>query len=592
MRRTMIGTGEEGSADLGGSFGDSIGSFSKLQNITLRNVSISGPLPLSLCNLTSLETLDLGLNALNGTIPDCLDRLANLKYLDLDFNGLTGTIPECVGNLTGLYKLYIGSSRYNGIIPHSLCNLTKLEKLDVSFNHLAGTLPQNFSNPALALYVDRNFFSGSSEVTFANGSSFCPANYASNCFDNSGKCSDVGQRTPTDCSAYCNTTSAVGPCAGHGLCSTTAPHTCTCDAGYSLSYGPGTVSCAPATRPPSLPPPLSPPPIWPPPPSPPPLLSPPPPSPPPLTPDTPPPPAPISGKSKSIFKSKWVAVTAGVLIFLCICACCACLDNAKDKQDEELLADRNVTAVPSHSDKLIEMLSQQSVRAITLEDIKAATDNFSEDKLLGKGGYGSVYRGIVDDKCAWAVKRTTKANKNSLVSFEEEVLLISKVCHPNLVQLLGFYAEEDEQILSTSEDAEATGPLNFTERLDIAVGVARGLNYLHSNSQMLIVHRDIKPANILLDCNMQPKIADFGLSKVLAAGVNGSDAGYAVASKLKGTFGYMDPDIQNNLQISPKVDVFSFGVVLLELLTCKPALIKDPTSGETTTLYEWVAGGA
>eukprot|EP00897_Mesotaenium_endlicherianum_P007875 jgi/Mesen1/7115/ME000369S06460 len=249
----------------------------------------------------------------------------------------------------------------------------------------------------------------------------------------------------------------------------------------------------------------------------------------------------------------------------------------------------------------MQKLEEQSVRQIRLEDIMAATDDFGNEKLLGKGGYGSVYLGVRDGTPAWAVKRATRANMETLAVFEDEIN------HRNLVQLLGFCTEGDEQILvyeyvpcGTLQDrlqlspGSAVAPLSWAQRLDVAVGVARGLNYLHSFSQKPIVHRDIKSANILLDGYAQPKIADFGLSKVLATcltssggGGPGSAAASAVASSIAGTFGYMDPDIQHHLQVTTKLDVFSFGVVLLELLTGKPALMKDPTSGDPTSLYAW-----
>eukprot|EP00897_Mesotaenium_endlicherianum_P007872 jgi/Mesen1/7112/ME000369S06438 len=230
---------------------------------------------------------------------------------------------------------------------------------------------------------------------------------------------------------------------------------------------------------------------------------------------------------------------------------------------------------------LMQKLEEQNVRHIRLDDIRAATDDFSEEKLLGRGGYGSVYLGDLDGSHEWAVKRATVASKETLAVFEDEVVLISKINHRNLVQLLGFCTEGDEQILvyeyvpcGTLQDrlqpppAAAAAPLSFSQRLDVAVGVARGLNYLHSFSQKPIVHRDIKSANILLDEDSQPKIADFGLSKVLTTRMSSFSAVYDVASTIAGTFGYMDPELQRNLEVTPKLDVFRCAAPLLPRSRC------------------------
>eukprot|EP00897_Mesotaenium_endlicherianum_P001387 jgi/Mesen1/1276/ME000013S00778 len=125
-----------------------------------------------------------------------------------------------------------------------------------------------------------------------------------------------------------------------------------------------------------------------------------------------------------------------------------------------------------------------------------------------------------------------------------------------LLLLLAVHACAPGAAGKSVSEAAAAGPLSFEQRLDVAVGVARGLNYLHSFSQRPIVHRDIKSANILLDGDLKAKIADFGLSKVLAARVDAGGAAYEVASTIAGTFGYMDPDIQHHMEVTPKLDVF------------------------------------
>ncbi|CAI7842664.1 unnamed protein product, partial [Closterium sp. NIES-53] len=180
----------------------------------------------------------------------------------------------------------------------------------------------------------------------------------------------------------------------------------------------------------------------------------------------------------------------------------------------------------------------------------------------------------------WAIKRSRMIAKDASEStvFETEVRTVSRLSHRNLVRLLGYCSERGEQILVY--EFVPNGPLSnylyashqgacldFQQRLEVAIGVAEGLAYLHSSTQPAMVHRDIKPANILLDAGWQAKIADFGLVKDLG------DAGASVATRVVGTRGYLDPEYFSRDKVTTKADVYSFGVVLMELVTGRPALV-------------------
>ncbi|XP_054784062.1 G-type lectin S-receptor-like serine/threonine-protein kinase At4g03230 isoform X2 [Prosopis cineraria] len=209
------------------------------------------------------------------------------------------------------------------------------------------------------------------------------------------------------------------------------------------------------------------------------------------------------------------------------------------------------------------------------ETILAATDNFSDANKLGRGGYGPVYKGILPGEHHIAVKRLSNVSSQGLKEFKNEVVLISKLQHRNLVRLRGYCITGDEKILlyeympNKSLDAFLFDPtqsviLDWQMRFDIILGVVRGMLYLHQDSRLRVIHRDLKTSNILLDEEMQPKISDFGLARIF-----GSKEIEANTERIVGTYGYMAPEYALDGLFSIKSDIFSFGVVVLEIITGK-----------------------
>ncbi|XP_028782529.1 cysteine-rich receptor-like protein kinase 2 [Neltuma alba] len=205
-------------------------------------------------------------------------------------------------------------------------------------------------------------------------------------------------------------------------------------------------------------------------------------------------------------------------------------------------------------------------------DLKSATKNFSIENKLGEGGFGAVYKGTLENGKVVAVKKLTlRQSKRMEEEFESEVKLISNVHHRNLVRLLGCCCKGDERILvyeymeKTSLDkfifGKKKGSLNWNHRWDIILGTARGLTYLHEEFHVCIIHRDIKTNNILLDDDLQPKIADFGLAKLLP-----EDKSH-LSTRFAGTLGYAAPEYAIHGQLSEKVDIYSYGVVVLEIIS-------------------------
>ncbi|KAI8548191.1 hypothetical protein RHMOL_Rhmol07G0253600 [Rhododendron molle] len=201
--------------------------------------------------------------------------------------------------------------------------------------------------------------------------------------------------------------------------------------------------------------------------------------------------------------------------------------------------------------------------------IVAATDNFSLANKLGQGGFGPVYKGRLLNGQEIAVKRLAKNSGQGVEEFKNEVSLIAKLQHRNLVRLLGCCIQEEEKILiyeympNKSLDSFIFGSLlDWRERFDIVLGIARGMLYLHQDSRLRVIHRDLKASNVLLDAEMNPKISDFGMARIC-----GGDQIEANTNRVVGTFGYMSPEYAMHGQFSIKSDVFSFGVLLLEIVS-------------------------
>ncbi|KAM7496164.1 hypothetical protein LguiA_020578 [Lonicera macranthoides] len=236
--------------------------------------------------------------------------------------------------------------------------------------------------------------------------------------------------------------------------------------------------------------------------------------------------------------------------------------------------------------------SLQSVKTFTLVDLEKATDKFSAKRVLGEGGFGRVYHGITEDGTEIAVKLLTRDIQNGDREFVAEIEMLSRLHHRNLVKLIGICIEGHARCLvyevvpngsveSHLHGADKIkGPLNWDVRLKIALGSARGLAYLHEDSNPRVIHRDFKASNVLLEDDFTPKVSDFGLAREATEGSN------HISTRVMGTFGYVAPEYAMTGHLLVKSDVYSYGVVLLELLSGrKPVDMSQPQGQEN--LVTW-----
>ncbi|GJS79864.1 putative serine/threonine/dual specificity protein kinase, catalytic domain-containing protein [Tanacetum coccineum] len=244
-------------------------------------------------------------------------------------------------------------------------------------------------------------------------------------------------------------------------------------------------------------------------------------------------------------------------------------------------------------EKSIPFSSEHPCRRFSLAEIQLATNNFDPETIIGKGGFGKVYKGFIDDggtKTTVAIKRLDCLSRQGASEFWTEVKMLSRVRHGHLVSLIGYCSEFNEMMvvyeyisggdlakrLHKVDGKSIRTPLSWVERLKICIGAARALDYLHTGTGVKnrIIHRDVKSSNILLDENMAAKVSDLGLSKIGPVDQSCTH----VSTNVKGTFGYLDPNYFMTGRLTRKSDVYSFGVVLLEVLCGRPAV--DPSLDE------------
>ncbi|KAJ1267534.1 hypothetical protein BS78_07G063900 [Paspalum vaginatum] len=281
-------------------------------------------------------------------------------------------------------------------------------------------------------------------------------------------------------------------------------------------------------------------------------------------------------------------IVASLLTFICIGAIWICWFRGKQGSAEIwsrlMLGDMSTTNEFAGTSVELPFYS--------FREIATATSNFADSTILGHGGFGTVFKGALGDK-EIAVKRLCKGSGQGTVEFKNEVLLIAKLQHRNLVKLLGCCIRADELLLvyeylpNKSLDtflfsAARKSLLDWTTRFKIIKGVARGLLYLHQDSRLKVIHRDLKASNVLLDAEMSPKISDFGTARIFAASEQQSST-----NRVIGTFGYMAPEYALEGIISVKSDVYSFGILLLEIVSGSKISMSPVAGSSNLIAHAW-----
>ncbi|XP_021904760.1 probable leucine-rich repeat receptor-like protein kinase At5g49770 [Carica papaya] len=585
------------SCSFSGPIPDTIGSLPMLVTLSLNSNSFTGRIPPSIGNLSTLFWLDLADNQLEGPLPVSdgtnpgLDKLLHTKHfhlgqnkfsgpipdqlfssnmvlihLLLDGNQLTGNVPESLGHVQSLEVVRLDRNSLNGTVPSNLNNLASVRELYLSNNEFTGPLPNLTSLDALlTLDLSNNSFDVSTFPSWIPQSQalvtvrmeglklegpvpvmlFALPNLQTvtlkrnklngtldvgNSFSNQLELIDLEDNSITDYN---------GPTGGNFDVILVNNPICG-ETGISESYCKFPTSDAPYSTPPvnCIPIPCS---------------------------DIrlPAPHANVHSPSQGFYSSKGSSKSPGIGIIIGAAV------------GGSLLLLLVIPFAKWNSTKSSVGVPQlKGARNFSFEELKKYTKNFSDSNDIGSGGYGKVYRGILQTGELIAIKRAQQGSLQGGLEFKTEIELLSRVHHRNVVSLLGFCFDRGEQMLiyefvpnGSLKDTLSgkTGiVLDWGRRLKIALGAARGLAYLHELANPPIIHRDIKSTNILLDERLNAKVADFGLSKLLGDVEKGH-----VTTQVKGTMGYLDPEYYMTQQLTEKSDVYSFGVLLLELLTAR-----------------------
>uniref|UniRef100_M0X288 non-specific serine/threonine protein kinase n=1 Tax=Hordeum vulgare subsp. vulgare TaxID=112509 RepID=M0X288_HORVV len=272
----------------------------------------------------------------------------------------------------------------------------------------------------------------------------------------------------------------------------------------------------------------------------------------------------------------WIIAVAAPLLSILLCFICSAVWMRRRRKGNLNVHDQ-AAMNRAEEDTLVWRLEEKSSEFTLFDfsEILHATHNFSKEALLGQGGFGPVYKGQLPDGMEIAVKRLASHSGQGFAEFKNEVELIAKLQHNNLVKLMGCCIHGDEKLLVYEYlpnksldffifDESRIALVDWNKRCVIIEGIAQGLMYLHKHSRLRIIHRDLKASNILLDLDMNPKISDFGLAKIFS-----SNDTQGTTKRVVGTYGYMSPEYASQGIYSVKSDVFSFGVLLLEILSGK-----------------------
>ncbi|XP_013605014.1 PREDICTED: receptor-like protein kinase HAIKU2 [Brassica oleracea var. oleracea] len=530
--------------NLTGSIPKSYGNCSTLESFRVNHNSLEGAVPAGLWGLPKVEIIDLANNNFEGSITADIKNAKTLGALYLGFNKFSDELPEEIGEAEALTKIELNDNRFSWRIPSSIGKLKGLSSLKMQSNGFSGDIPDSIGSCSMLSELDMAQNELSGEIPHTLGS--LPTLNALNLSDNklSGKIPEslsslklslldlsnngLSGRVPLSLSSY------SGSFDGNpGLCSTTIKsfNRCTSSSG--------------------------------------------------------------SHRDTRVFV---LCIVFGLLILIASLVIFLYFKKTEKKEKQTLRRE-------SWSIKSFRRMS------FTEDDI---VGSIKEENLIGRGGSGDVYRVVLGDGKELAVKyirRSStdtftqknfsstmpilKENEGRSKEFEREVQTLSSIRHLNVVKLYCSITSDDSSLLvyeylpkgslwDILHSCEKSN-LGWETRYDIALGAAKGLEYLHHGYERPVIHRDVKSSNILLDESFKPRIADFGLAKILQDKNGGLDSTHVVA----GTYGYMAPEYGYSSKVNEKCDVYSFGVVLIELVTGRKPI--EAEFGESKDILNWVS---
>lgn len=515
---------------------------STLKRFRVSNNSLSGTVPAGIWGLPELNIIDIALNQLEGPITSDIKNAKALDQLFVGYNKLSGELPKEISKAESLIAVELNNNQFSGKIPASIGELKQLNSLKLQMNMFSGSIPETIGScrSLTDLNMAQNSFTG--EIPYSLGS--LPTINSLNLSDNKlvGEIPEtlsslklslldlshnrLSGRIPQSLSIEAYNGSFVG---NPGLCSSTVSSFRRC--------------------------------------------------------------SPNSGMSKEV-RILILCFASGIIVLLLSLACFMYLKK-REKDEERSLKEESWDVKSFH------------VLTFTEDEI---LDSIKQDNLIGKGGSGNVYKVLLSNGKELAVKHIWNHNvpdrKKSRSSspmigkrggkskeFDAEVQTLSSIRHVNVVKLYCSITSEDSSLLVYEYLPNGSlwdrlhgckkMAIDWETRYEIAVGAAKGLEYLHHGCERPVIHRDVKSSNILLDEFLKPRIADFGLAKIVQVNA-GKDSTHVIA----GTHGYIAPEYGYTYKVNEKSDVYSFGVVLLELVTGKRPI--EPELGENKDLVDWV----
>ncbi|XP_057858723.1 probable LRR receptor-like serine/threonine-protein kinase At2g23950 isoform X3 [Cryptomeria japonica] len=533
-----------------------IGLLSNLNSLILTSNLIEGNIPNEIANLTNLHTLRLDNTHLSGTIPSDIQQLSSLEYLYLGNCSFSGPIPTEIGKLNNLKVLTLWGNFINTTLLVELSKLTNLEILNLHDSHMYGSLPPEFGSlkKMKNLSLQANLITGTvpdSWISMVNIQHL-------NLFDNrlSGPIPTWLSRFSTRINLGCNYFFGPSPTGfpentftGNCLDSDLDGHVKCLGSSSCVSFYSQPENAQSGYR--------------------------------------------LKRHKRSHTK---VALVASISCILLLVILVVTFYGLKRKIKQARNSELHIVGTQSSTDTLgsdnIEPWEvPNGIRRFSLDEILKATQGFNKTNEIGSGGFGKVYKGYLDNGCTVAMKRASPSSIQGCKEFRNEMVVLSRLHHRCLVKLEGFCEEGREQILvyefmkngnlsNLIANQQIRESLSWRKRIEIAVAIAQGLDYLHSFVDPPIIHRDVKPSNILLDEHFNAKLSDFGISRTTPDIINTH-----VSTAPAGTLGYVDPQYFLRRHLAPSSDVYSYGVVLLELITGQKAI--DHNHLEETNLVEW-----